>query len=254
MNRFGEEFYLLYSQNHNHDYFIDYTIDLGEGEFSVVEFMPVNSILNNCYKIAVEKAKYTMDEGQDLQIRNKRKKIINQFKGIMAEAAIHLYLLERCSFTIDSVKRWDLERESFADTNNEYDLKITKDGVDFFIESRSSSSYKTDLKRFMMYYDIIGKYANQKKRNERISDLYVRPVFQYVGCTFTKDEYEQEIFNTFADISANRLKLYLVAAAGKEKCMGNMGTIRTWGRDTLVISVSKLGMHKISEQFWKFIM
>ena len=209
---------------------MDHMINMGEGEFAIVEFMPVNSILNNCYKIAVEKAKYTMDEGQDLQIRNRRKKIINQFKGIMAETAIQLYLLERCNFKIDSVKRWDLERESFAYTNNEYDIKITQSGIDFFIESRSSSSYKTDLKHFMMYYDIIGKYANQRKTNERISDLYVRPVFQYVNCTLTQDEYEQEIFNTFDDISAKRLKLYLVAVAGKNEMYGPRGYKKNMGQ------------------------
>ena len=46
MNQFGEEFYSLYSQNHDHEYFIDYTIDLGDEEFAIVEFVPINSILN----------------------------------------------------------------------------------------------------------------------------------------------------------------------------------------------------------------
>lgn len=230
MNNFGDEFYQLYEENREHDFFMDYVIDMGDKNFSVVEFMPVNSILNNCYKIAVEKSKYTMDEGQNLEIRERRKKIINQFKGIMAETAIHIFLNQKCGFSLDSVHRWDLERSSFTDTRNEYDIKITQSGVDFYIESRSSSSYKTDLRRFMMYYDIIGKYSNQKKNNERISDMYVRPVFQYINCIMTQREYEKAIYNTFSDISNNKLKLYLVATVGKKEMYGESGYSKSMGQ------------------------
>lgn len=230
MNIFGDEFYQLYEENKEHEFFVDYVIDLGDERFSVVEFSPVNSILNNCYKIAVEKSKYTMDEGQNLEIRERRKKIINQFKGIMAETAIHIFLNRKCGLPIDTIHRWDLERSSFADTRNEYDIKITQSGEEFFIESRSSSSYKTDLRRFMMYYDIIGKYSNQKKNNERVSDMYVRPVFQYIDCVMTQEEYEVAIYDTFSDISNNRLKLYLVATAGKKEMYGESGYSKNMGQ------------------------
>lgn len=230
MNKYGEEFYELYNANREHDYFVDLNIRMEHGNFAVVEFVPVNSILNNCYKIAVEKAKHTMDESQSLKKREKDKKIINQFKGIMAEAAIHIYLDQRCDFSINNIFRWDLERTNFDNANNEYDIKILQNGVDYVIESRSSSSYRTDLPRFMKYYDIIGKYSNQRKNNERVSDMYIRPVFQYINLSLTKEQYEERVYRTFSDISSNTLKLYLVASVGKDEMYGEHGYEKSMGQ------------------------
>ena len=233
MNKFGEEFYQLYADNEEHEFFIDYVVNLGgEDNFAIVEFVPVNSILNNCYKIAVEKAKYTMDEGQDLEIREVKKKRINQFKGIIAETAIHIYLNKRCCFPLKLVHRWDLERDSFSDASNEYDIKIDNGDMSYYIESRSSSSYQSPLNRFMAYYDIIGKYSNQRKNNERKSDMYIRPVFQYQNANMTKNQYEAAIYNTYTDISQNRLKLYLVASVGKEEMYGEKGYQKSMGQGT----------------------
>lgn len=247
MNVFGEEFYKLYEENQQHEFFVDYAIDLGDETFAVVEFLPVNSILNNCYKIAVEKARHTMDEGQNLQIRGQRKKVINQFKGIMAETAIHIYLHRRCDFPLEMIHRWDLERENFADANNEYDLKITNNGVDYLIESRSSSSYQGGLGRFMQYYDIIGKYSNRRKSNEQVSDMYIRPVFQYVRRIMTQNEYFQAIGNTFADIRNDELKLYLVAVAGKDEMYGMNGYTKNMGQGQTVYQCIRIkDAHDIS--------
>lgn len=223
MNQFGKEFKKLYEENQQHEFFIDHEIDLGDKTFAVVEFVPVNSILNNCYKIARVKARYTMDESQSLEIREPEKKVINQFKGIMAETAIHIYLHRRCNFSIEDIHRWDLERTTFTDAHNEYDLKISRNGVDYFIESRSSSSYRSGLDQFMLRYDIIGKYSNRRKSSEKVSDMYVRPVFQYVNRTLTKDEYELAVYDTCSDISDKNLKLFLVAVAGKDEMYGEHG-------------------------------
>lgn len=247
MNFFGEEFYRLYKENQQHEFFVDYAIDLGDETFAVVEFQPVNSILNNCYKIAIEKARHTMDEGQNLQIRSRQKKVINQFKGIMAETAIHIYLHRRCDFPLEVIHRWDLERKDFTNASNEYDLKITNNGIDYLIESRSSSSYQTGLDRFMQYYDIIGKYSNRRKNNEKISDMYIRPVFQYIGRTMTQNEYRYAIKNTFADIRNNELKLFLVAVAGKDEMYGTNGYTKNMGQGQTVYQCIKIkDAHDIS--------
>ena len=69
MNQYGKEFYEMYRKTDGHDYFFHYEIPVKGRGFHIVEFVPVNAILNNCYKIAVEKAKYTRNEGQDARTR-----------------------------------------------------------------------------------------------------------------------------------------------------------------------------------------
>ncbi|MEY8390861.1 hypothetical protein AALA98_05730 [Lachnospiraceae bacterium 45-W7] len=223
MNKYGEEFYQMYQKTEGHDYFQHHRITVEGREFHVVEFIPVNSILNNCYKIAVEKAKYTRDEGQDAQIREAGRKEINQFKGIMAETAIHIFLNRECEFPLENISRWDLVRPDFMSPENEYDIKVNNKGREFYLESRSSSSYHTSLEKFMQQYDIIGKYTNEIKRQERKSDLYIRPVFQYVNPNMNKDEYKKAVERTYQDIREKQLKLFLVAAAGKEEMYGFKG-------------------------------
>ncbi len=223
MNKYGKEFYKLYQQTDGHDYFLHHEIIIGGRRFHVVEFVPVKSILNNCYKIADEKAKYTRDEGQDAKMREPAKKVINQFKGIMAEAAIHIFLNRECGFPLESISRWDLERSDFKSAENEYDIKVNNRGRDFCIESRSSGSYHTSLREFMQRYDIIGKYTNEIKRQEKKSDLYIRPVFQYTNPDMDNGEYKKAVEHTYQDISENSLKLFLTAAAGKEEMYGSKG-------------------------------
>lgn len=223
MNQYGKEFYEMYRKTDGHDYFFHYEIPVKGRGFHIVEFVPVNAILNNCYKIAVEKAKYTRNEGQDARTRQADRKVINQFKGIMAEAAIHIFLDRECGFPLEHILRWDLERPDFKSPENEYDIKVNDRGREFCIESRSSSSYRTSLEEFMQQYDIIGKYTNEIKRQERTSDLYIRPVFQYENPNMTKETYQKAVAHTYRDISENSLKLFLVAAAGKEEMYGFKG-------------------------------
>ncbi|MCI9081618.1 MAG: hypothetical protein HFI70_04740 [Lachnospiraceae bacterium] len=230
MNEFGKEFYKLYQETDDHDYFLHYFFLINGREFHIVEFVPVNSILNNCHKIAVEKARYTRDEGQDAKTREPARKVINQFKGIMAETAIHIFLNRECGFSLDCISRWDLVRPDFKSAENEYDIKVNEGGREFCIESRSSSSYRTSLEEFMQEYDIIGKYTNAVKRQEKKSDLYIRPVFQYENPNMTKKEYQKAVGDTYQDISENSLKLFLVAAAGKEEMYGSKGYYKNMGQ------------------------
>lgn len=247
MNIYGTEFYRLLDENEGHTFFELSEVNLGEKEYTVAEFKPVNSLLNNCYKIAKEKCLYTMDEGQDLQKRSYQKKLINQFKGIMAEMAIHIYCYECLGLKRNEVLRWDLERPDYKSAENEYDLKVTLSDCDLIIESRSSSSYKSRLNAFMKDYDIIGRYSNDKKQNEKVSDLYVRPVFQY-SYFMDKEAYNEAVYRTFDDISKGLLKLYLVASVGKEEMYGELGYFKTMGQgSTLYRCIKIINAHDIEE-------
>jgi len=230
MNRFGEEFYRIYNGGGTQSCFAEDFLELNGRKFSVAQFRPNAAILNNCYKIAREKSRYTMDEGQDLVRRRNSRKLINQFKGIMAEAAVHIFIHQCCGFPLAEIQRWDLEREDFQYASNEYDLKISCGQRNFYIESRSSSSYQSSLQKFMLDYDIIGKYSNEKKQLEKAADLYVRPVFQYSPPYMSGEAYNVRIDDTFEDIKSGRLTLWLVAAAGKKEMYGPKGYQKNMGQ------------------------
>lgn len=222
MNNFGNEFIELYKKYRDYQYFVEVKLDFG----MVLEFNAPADIYNNCYKIAREKAKYTMDYSQSLEKRTLEEKIIKLFKGILAEASIQLYLVQKCNIPFDKVHRWDLERNSFKYTSDEYDVKIVTEKGDIFIESRSSDSYKTTLNMFVNGYDIIGRYSNQRKTYEKMADLYLRPVYQFMPC-IKEEEREDKLFQTYKMIQAKLLRLYLVSGATKEEMYGKKSYMKS---------------------------
>lgn len=193
MNVFGTKFIELYEKYGSYEYFKSEELE-GFGE--VLEFQAPADIYNNCFKIAREKAQYTMDYSQELKIRTPKEKVIKQFKGVLAETAIHLYLVKECGIPFDKVHRWDLERSSFRYSSNEYDLRFLTDSGELSIESRASDSYKTSLDEFVKKYDIIGKYSNSKKVGEKTADLYIRPVYQCES-RFSEKEWKSKLYETF---------------------------------------------------------
>ncbi len=215
VNDFGKEFAEAYKENKNYPYFIEVKLDFG----IVLAFNAPAAIYNNCFKIAREKAKYTMDYSQKLSVRTQEEKTIKQFKGILAETAVQLYLILQCNIPFDKVYRWDLERESFKNASGEYDIKIVTETKDLFIESRASDSYVTTLNGFVKYYDIIGAYSNLRKTNEKIADLYLRPVYQFVPC-IKREEWSDKLYETYKMLQAKSLRLYLVSGATKEEMYG----------------------------------
>lgn len=215
MNQFGREFTELFKKYKNYQYFREVKLDFG----IVLEFHAPADIYNNCYKIAREKAKFTMSYSQRLILRAPKEKVIKQFKGVLAETAIHLYLIQVCNIPFNAVHRWDLERDTFEYSPNEYDLKITTGEKAIFIESRSSDSYKTSLESFVKYYDIIGKYSNKRKRGEKEADIYMRPVYQFEPC-IKAEERTEKLYETYKMIQSKSLKLYLVSGAVREEMYG----------------------------------
>lgn len=246
MNKFGKEFIELYNENRTYPYFNEVKLDFG----IVLEFHAPAGLYNNCYKIAREKAKYTMDYSQNLSKRSWEEKVIKQFKGILAEMSIQLYLIQKCKIPFHHIYRWDLVRDTFQYASKEYDLKISTEHKELFIESRSSDSYKTSLGRFIEYYDIIGKYSNRIKTSERKADLYIRPVYQFAPC-IRQEEWKDKLFETYQMIQSNSLKLYLVSGATKEEMYGEKSYTKNMSQGETTYRCLKItdagDMNRISE-------
>lgn len=246
MNAFGKEFTELYGRYRDYPYFCTAELDFG----MVLEFQAPADIYNHCYKIAREKSKYTMDYSQKLSIRTPKEKEIKQFKGILAETAIQLYLIQICRIPFDSVHRWDLERDTFQYTPNEYDLKISTEKKELLIESRASDSYKTSLDKFVKYYDIIGKYSNRKKTNEKKADIYMRPVYQFIPCV-KAEEWKDKLYETYQMIQSKSLKLYLVSGATEAQMYGEKSYTKNMSQGDTVYQCLKImdagDMNRISE-------
>lgn len=246
MNKYGKEFIDICKEYDTYQYFDEVELNFG----TVLEFQAPMDMYNNCVKIAREKSKYTMDYSQNLTIRPRVEKEIKQFKGILAETAIQLYLVQKCGIPFYQVHRWDLERDTFQDASNEYDLKITAAKGEISIESRASDSYKTSLVSFVRYYDIIGKYSNSRKTHEKKADIYMRPVYQFPRRVDEK-EHNNKLYDTYEMIQSGELRLYLVSGATKEEMYGERSYMKNMaqGRTTYqCLKIKDAGdMKRISE-------
>ncbi len=246
MNAFGKEFTEIYKKNENYHYFNE--VELNSG--LVLEFQAPADLYNNCVKIAKEKAKYTMNYSQNLIVRTMKEKEIKQFKGVLAEMAIQLYLIKICGIPFDQVHRWDLVRDTFRNAFGEYDLKVTTEKGEIYIESRASDSYKTSLNRFVRRYDIIGKYSNSRKVKEKKADVYLRPVYQFVPCV-KENEHDDKLFETYDLIQSKELILYLVSGAMREEMYGQKSYTKNMGQNNTIYRCLKIvdagDMNRISE-------
>ena len=265
MNRYGKEFIDICKKYSDFQYFYEKELDFG----TVLEFRAPADMYNNCVKIAREKARYTMDYSQSLVLRPPEEKEIKQFKGILAETAIQLYLVQKCRIPFHQVHRWDLERDTFQSASNEYDLKITAANGEntngkianrevanrevtnrkianrkianreITIESRASDSYKTSLDSFVRQYDIIGKYSNSRKTNEKKADVYMRPVYQFTSC-MNKTEHKSKLYETYKMIQSRELQLYLVSGATKEEMYGERSYTKNMDQGSTIYRCLKI--------------
>ena len=265
MNRYGKEFIDICKKYSDFQYFYEKELDFG----TVLEFRAPADMYNNCVKIAREKARYTMDYSQSLVLRRPEEKEIKQFKGILAETAIQLYLVQKCRIPFHQVHRWDLERDTFQSASNEYDLKITAANGEntngkianrevanrevtnrkianrkianreITIESRASDSYKTSLDSFVRQYDIIGKYSNSRKTNEKKADVYMRPVYQFTSC-MNKTEHKSKLYETYKMIQSRELQLYLVSGATKEEMYGERSYTKNMDQGSTIYRCLKI--------------
>ena len=179
----------------------------GEG-FTYLTCQIDEEILQSVFDIAREKSDFTMSLNQACIYRNKQEKIIKCMQGVLAETFIHLLLIDRYKL---SVKRYDLERDTFKYSTSEYDLKILSYDREYTVESRSSNIYSKSIKTFVDNDAIIGPYFNKVKLYEDFSDFHFRPVYQPKFNPFEHD-------HTFNDNLLNgNIKLIITGVATKEE-------------------------------------
>ncbi|MFC2151078.1 hypothetical protein ACFLSE_01010 [Bacteroidota bacterium] len=180
-----------------------------------VNLDPKSDLILRAARQAKLKVKHTIQAGQDGRVRNNNLKFQNQFRGMIAEIyALELlkswlakYKLHNC----EVVRYDDVRTDDFSSPENEYDLKIQRNGSDskvIKIESRSSVTYKRTLTEGINDLDIIGPYISKSKSKESYVDHYIRPLFDN-----TKEMKAEE----FSDFLKNGLiDLYFVAGCSKE--------------------------------------
>ncbi|WP_121616638.1 hypothetical protein [Virgibacillus halodenitrificans] len=179
----------------------------------VYKYLPRLEDIIFCMAMAKVKSGYTMNASQANLPREDYEKVSKAFNGILAEFVIHRFLLIVIGIREDHIKRFDLERDRFNYTRDEYDLKIFLNNVWYDIESRSSISYKTNLKEAFEKYHVIGPYFNEAKVSEDYNAIYLRPLYQYKDVRFRNKE---ELLDLMKDYYKNRVDLYLMTGAFKE--------------------------------------
>ncbi|MFR6056774.1 MAG: hypothetical protein ACLUHK_09365, partial [Eubacteriales bacterium] len=97
-------------------------IDTPYGERKIIKCLPDRELLRITKDLAAEKALYTMDADQSGHIRDREKKLIKQFEGVLAETFAHIALM--CLLPQAAVDRFDLEREDFRYDVKEYDVRL----------------------------------------------------------------------------------------------------------------------------------
>lgn len=227
-NEFKNKFQELKQRLVDYEYFSSEAVTVNVQnqpiQFIVYRFNLNKDILDNAIELAMKKSNFTMDYDQAGNKRPKSIKLANQTKGILAEIGVQLILEEilKCK----SVKRWDLERETFKYLLAEYDVKFEYGGNDYLCESRSSTSYKTSLGEFIERYHIIGPYISKQKHSENNNDFYFRPVFQYINYNkkWSTLPYEKKT-SVLEDLDSGELQLYFVSGATLDEMYSNNSEI-----------------------------
>lgn len=213
MNKFGESFYrilgkyknktLLKKEVHLND-FICYCDDFPE------------ELLIETIKLSEEKAKYVSNKNQRGEPRSPRQVIINVFKGVIAETVGQLYLMEVCGFDEGAIKRYDLERVSFAyDPKKEYDVGIFKDNSIWSeVGIKASKIDRDGFESFLKsQHCIIGKYHHQGRKEDHNCSYYL-------GALIVHDiPYNEESF--FDDYLDGKIRTYIVSGASFSEMTGH---------------------------------
>lgn len=221
----GNQFYREYQEireqviQEPNSFFEKQTILVNGENFSVYRFNFNSDILNHAYKIACQKSNHVMDFNQAGKKRPKDVKLINCFKGILAETGAQLYL--EAILKLDNVERWDIERDNWKYSSEEYDVRILLENNQYVkCESRSSLSYKTTLSRFCETCHVLTSYTNEHKQTEGESDIYFRPVYQYtdeiIQLNKESNKNAADVTPSFIqDIKDGNVSLYYVSGANQ---------------------------------------
>jgi hypothetical protein len=187
-----------------------------QGDWNIVKVHldPHSDFIFRAARQAKQKAKYTIQPGQDGISRSNKLKLQNQFRGMIAE----IYAVELIkSWLADSkLNNWevirydDVRTDNFESPTNEYDLKIQNNSIGnkvLKIESRSSVTYARNLIEGINDLDIIGPYTSQAKPKETYIDYYIRPLYNNTK-EMKPEDFSDFLKNGFVD-------LYFVAGCSK---------------------------------------
>ena len=174
-----------------------------------------NELLVENIKLAKEKAKYVSVRNQRGINRSPQEVFVNVFKGIMAETVGQIYLTEICGFDHNSVRRYDLERDSFRyNPEKEYDVGLFRDNL-FWSEVgvKASKIQRNRLDNFLKeQHCIIGKYRYDGRAEDHNSAYYLGIIIVY------DDSYD---VNTFVEeYMKDKIKTYIVSGASFSEMTG----------------------------------
>jgi hypothetical protein len=205
--------------------------------FNIIKVNISDEIFNKAVSQAKLKCQHTMEFNQAGNSRSNNIKYQKQLQGIIAEIAIKLLLEE---FSIKNalnlqVIRWDdVRTDGFRSALNEYDIKIIYDHKEFFVESRSSISYKTTIQEAIIQLDIIGPYTNIMKKKEKNVDFYIRPLYQYVQlCDHIEDTKTEE------HIKTGKMILYITGGITYDE-LAKKGYNGTLGQSSTIYRLIKI--------------
>ena len=221
----------------NYVFFTEKQIDVQGATFRYLECNIDFEILKCAMDLAREKSKFTMAPNQASIPRDDLTKLQKSAQGILAEMFIHFLLLQRYGLT---VKRFDLERESFVYSKDEYDLKIFVNPKWYEVESRSSNIHHAQIRRFIEQDVIIGPYGNKVKQEDELADFHFRPIylpeFIPIKCKSNGCFYNSDMFN-------GNIKLIITGMATKDDFIryGRRATLGQKGTSYLVVDVLKVG-------------
>ena len=167
------------------------------------------------------KAEYTMISDQAGNYRNNSHKYQKQLMGTLAEIYTQQYIQEILNENYLQSK-WIVERyddvrtDQFKSPKGEYDLRIyapKENQKSFFIEIRSSITWNRSFIDGLNQFDIIGPYLSQFKSEEKLNDIYIRPLYEYTN--YQEKKYEDLKFIDY--LNEGLIKLYIVAACSKKR-------------------------------------
>lgn len=220
-------------ENENYSFFTECTVTINNTQFKYLVCNVDLDLLKCAVELAKVKSKFTMSQNQASIPRDSVTKLQKCAQGVLAEMFIHILLVHRYDF---KVLRYDLERQSFIYSTEEYDLKIYISNDFYEVESRSSNIHHRSIKKFIMEDVIIGPYGNKVKIEDELADFHFRPIYVPDFIPFTSENgkyhYSENMIN-------GDIKLVITGVATKEDFL-NHGFRQTLGQKGTSYQVVKV--------------
>lgn len=238
-NRFKQPFLSLYKRKKEAGY-IFFNEVVEEIAYKPFKYLVCNidlDILKCAVELAKKKSQFTMNQNQANIPRSETVKLKKCAQGILAEMFVHFLLMERYNL---NVLRFDLERDSFEYSTDEYDLKIITSSKEYEVESRSSNIHHYSIWKFVKSDVMIGPYGNASKIMDEYADLHFRPIYlpEFFPFAF---EGEKVVYNK--KMVDGTIKLVITGVATKKDFAehGYDSSLGQRGTTYHVVDISKIG-------------